>query len=135
MRNFFLALLGLTWCLAGCSTTRQACLPGEAHSAGEEGVDLRVVQEGQVVTVFLKSGEKVKGEVLEVDLYRLVLGKPSNYGYREDTYQAPEIARIEASYATGFGKFVGGVVGVVTVTFMTLLILLAIFPPDFSGLS
>ena len=45
--------------------------------------------------MFLKSGDKVKGEVIAVDALKIVLGSPSNYGWQEDTYQADEILGIE----------------------------------------
>jgi hypothetical protein len=135
MRRFLLLSLAVCGPLVGCSTTRQAHLPGDLPPDREDAAGLRVVAKGQAVTVWLKSGEKVNGEVLEADPHRLVLGRPGNYGYREDIYPAAEIARIEASYATGFGNAVGGVVGAVVLTFMALIILLAIFPPDFGGLS
>ena len=96
--------------LGGCSTTRQAHLPGELDAAWKEGRELTIVEKGEPVRVHLKSGETVRGEVIEVDLHRLVVGRPSNYGFQELTFMAVEIERIEVARSTGLARFGGGVV-------------------------
>lgn len=108
--------------LAGCSTTKQVHLPGELVVPEDNQKEILLVQVGETVTLFLKSGDEVKGEVVEVDLEKVVLGWPGNYGYREETYYSMEIDRIEAGRSTGVGRFGGGMVVGATVAFILLAI-------------
>ena len=80
------SLLFFLTMVTGCSTTRQVHLPGEVVAPAEEQKEVLLVQVGETVTLFLKSGEEVKGEVAAVDLEKVVLGWPGNYGYREEPY-------------------------------------------------
>lgn len=107
---------------AGCSTTQQVHLPGEVVVPDEGQKEIHLVQVGETVTLFLKSGDKVRGEVIEVDLEKVVLGRPGNYGYREETYYAVELDRIEAGRSTGVARFGGGMVVGATVAFILLAI-------------
>lgn len=112
--------------LTGCSATKQVHLPGEIVVPSENQKEVLLVQVGEAVTLFLKSGDVVKGEVIEVDLKKVVLGKPGNYGYREETYYSVEIERIEAGRSTGVGRFGGGVVVGATLAFILLAIALGL---------
>lgn len=118
-RGAFLSMLIL---LTGCSTTKQVHLPGELVVPDEGQREVLMVQVGETVRVFLKSGNEARGEVLEMDLERVVLGKPGNYGYREETYYAIEIDRIEAGRSTGVGRFGGGIMVGATLAFILLAI-------------
>lgn len=111
--------------LTGCSTTKQVHLPGEQVVAAEGQDAVLMVREGETVTLFLKSGEEVRGEVVEVDFEKIVLGYPGNYGSREEVYDAVEIDRIEAGRSTGVGRFGGGMVVGATLAFIILAVGLA----------
>jgi len=126
MKHRYTDLLALAFptlvILTGCSTTRQVHLPGEIVVPSENQKEVLLVQVGEYVTLFLKSGDVVKGEVIDVDLKKVVLGKPGNYGYREETYYSVEIERIEAGRSTGVGRFGGGVVVGATLAYILLAI-------------
>ena len=128
-------VITLLFYLAGCSSMKPAYLPfGEtAPPVGQEKI--HQVKVGANAVVYLKSGETVKGEVTKVTPNKIVLGRPSNYGYQEDTYLAADIERIETQKMTKAGSILSGTFATIGITFAVLITLLIIFPPDFSGLS
>jgi len=113
---------------------KPARLPADPGGPPADREEIRTIQVGEKATLHLKSGKKIEGEVTAIAPDRITLGRPSNYGYQEDTYLEAEIERMETSRSTGFGRFAGGLVGGVAITFAVLITLLFIFPPDFSGL-
>jgi len=121
--------------LTGCSGMKPATLPTDPADppAGQEKI--HQVKVGANAVVYLKSGEKVKGEVIKVTPNKIVLGRPSNYGYQEDTYLAADIERIETQKMTKAGSILSGTFATIGITFAVLITLLLIFPPDLTGLS
>jgi hypothetical protein len=127
-------LLAVALFLSGCTAMKPVRLPTGPGEPPADEVDVRIVHKGQTAAVYLKTGEKVEGEVMAADTARVVLGSPSNYGYREDVYLAEDIERIETAESTMVGSIVGGVFSFVGITMFALIALLAIFPPDLGGL-
>lgn len=118
----------------GCSTMQPVHLPGDAEHLEAEGRDVRPVAVGLDVTVHLKSGDEVKGEVLEVDREKVVVGFPSNYGYQERTFCSVEIEWIETEVDTRTGRTL--FVSFTTVFLVVTVVGVALFAGmDWSGMS
>jgi len=116
--------------LIGCSTTKPAFLPPDAgEPMSGWGEEIHLVKPGMVVTIFLKSGEKVKGEVVEVTPDEVALGRASNYGFQKDIYPAADIERIEFGKPTGASTFIGGVAVGMSVMFALIAIAFAMSGP------
>lgn len=112
-----LALLLLITMLTGCTAPRPRSLPTAAGAA-----DHRPVEVGDDVTVTLRSGEVLTGEVLELADDHLVVSKSGNFGRQETPISYAEVATISVNKLTTGGKVAAAGVSVV-LTFVILVLL------------
>jgi hypothetical protein len=94
-RTLFPALcMGIVLVLNGCAGTRLAVLPNEV--AAPPGVkENHVVHNGDTVTIILKDGLKISGEVKEVTSTYVLVGQIGNFGYTESLVAATDIEKVE----------------------------------------
>lgn len=75
----------------------------------------------------LKSGEVLKGEVVEIAASELTIGWPGNYGLKKRSILISEIDKVEVNTASKTGSVFGGAVGFVGLGFSALVILFLLF--------
>lgn len=118
-----LLLVTVPLLLAGCSAPRPRSLPTAAGQA-----DHRPVEVGDDVTVTLRSGEVLTGEVLELADDHLVVSKSGNFGRQETPISYADIATISVNQLTGGGKV--AVAGISVVLTFVILVLLGLSTMD-----
>jgi hypothetical protein len=112
-----LLLVTVPLMLTGCTAPRPRSLPTAAGAA-----DHRPVEVGDDVTVTLRSGEVLTGEVLELAGDHLVVSKSGNFGRQETPIPHADIATISVNKLTTGGKVV--VAGISVVLTFAILVLL-----------
>ena len=131
MMTLRLAILGTLLLLAGCSGMIPYTLPGDIEHPPEGESEIRLVKMSMNAVVTLKSGEVVKGEVLDVTTEMIILGKHSNYGYQENTYLAADIERIESEKPPSAGQIILGTVAFIGSLFAIVVVWFMLDPPNF----
>ncbi len=114
LRRFFW-LVTLCFFISGCSY-QQFGLPTNTESDNTKPV----VKVGQRVTIVTTGGSKFEGEVVSVSMDKIVLGKPSNYGFVETVFRADEIAEIKTEKVPGV--VTGVILGAVGLFFLGIIV-------------
>jgi hypothetical protein len=112
-----LLLVTVPLMLTGCTAPRPRSLPTATGTADHPPVAV-----GDNVTVELRSGEVLTGEVLELADDHLVMGKPGNFGRQETPVPYADIATISVNKLTSGGTVAVAGVSVV-LTFVILFLL------------
>ena len=95
--------------LAGCTGAELASLPREPAAPSLEGNATNAVRVGDNAIISLKSGEKLRGEVVAVTSAAMTIERIDNSGRARSTIGSSEIAKLERVTAGNVGWAVLGV--------------------------
>lgn len=113
LTGLFLAQVG------GCASYKQGTFPVNPQypEEKEETIEIRV---GSEVQIELFDGEKISGEVVRVSESELVIGKASNYGYQERTFQRDQMAEVKVRKYAAVATFAVATLGFLAISIAAL---------------